>query len=481
MLLNLICNSQISTFAFQIVENDVFPQNICTKCETALFEAFLFKQKSAKSHKLLRQILNIQDDDGDKSENEPQLSTTQRKTRSTQTSVTEHCSISKSENKSNHHNSKVDVNKTQDNENESNVLDDERIDDKVENVWFVENVTDEKKSEQQEVQIDQQLNDIDDLEIVFESPDEMSSQPSDNAHTVSCEHCNEYVKQRQLQTHLKQHTKVLPYILSAVEFFRCQRCHVIFPFIDNLFEHINNEQICEPPIRLLKDDICTDYQYLANDQPFRLYSASRDPESNTIACSQCVMNFDDLLVFQMHFEEEHLTNSDFNPDYLRSELSHSCGVCGNTFKTLQDALHHVYFHQADLPCLHYSCTQFFDSFSKLFSHFIKHPMQNLTENEIQCSYCFHVATNREDLKQHQRSSCAARNFICDICGEAINYNFNKKSWKLNLFLHVFTEKTFYKKSTLNMHLRTHTNDRKYACTMCPKAFLQSNDLANHVR
>lgn len=266
--------------------------------------------------------------------------------------------------------------------------------------------------------IDESVDAIDDFEFVESLPqeDEMSSQSNEISSkiVIGCEQCGEVIKKRQLQNHLKQHSKILPYILNSTDFFRCNRCQMVFLSIDRLSEHLNDDNGCVE-LLLDKDDLCTDYQYLNNDLPIRLLSATRNFDENTFSCGQCILDFNDLAMFRSHIEENHSTDYDCSPEYLRADSAHLCGNCSNSFKTLRDTIQHMYYsHQSIFKCLHDDCTQSFGSFIGLYAHFTKeHP-----ELVIECSHCrMYVATDNEDLKMHQRETCMARNFKCEICGK----------------------------------------------------------------
>lgn len=253
---------------------------------------------------------------------------------------------------------------------------------------------------------------IEDFEFVEE--DELSSSPSNEIYpkcVIDCEHCGQKVLRRMQQTHAKQHAKILPHILNSMDFFRCNRCQMVFLLADSFIEHLNADNRCEELVHS-SDDTCTDYQYLNHDLPIRLLSALKNFDENIISCGQCYLDFVDLAMYRTHIEETHSSNFDCNPDYLRANSAHLCGSCNISFKTLHDAIQHVYFHQSAFECLHEECTKTFNSFAGLCNHFsIDHP-----DALVECSHCSYMATDKQDLKMHQRNVCPARNLECDFCG-----------------------------------------------------------------
>lgn len=412
---------------FKIAENDKFPQNVCTKCESAMFEAFKFKQKSIKSHNLLRKVLNI-------SQEEIQPFSIERKSQSTQTAAPndeEPVTEVKNEININHFEYELD--------NDAGEEEDEELDD----LGLLEEEENERVELDEPVeQEEDEIEESDGLEFIFvdseqynvkndeDSVVETNSKTNEDSHidgetpdepkpnpikTTACEYCGEKKGLRDLQMHLKKHTRILPYLLDSIEFFRCGRCLMTFPFFENLVEHMNSDKLCEFSVELINEDACTDYQYLVID-PIRLYSTSKNADTNLFSCSLCLFDFEDLNLFRKHFKDTHLKNSVCNPEYLRTELTHACGICGDPFRTLQDALHHVYFHQSKYPCFFNDCQQSFTSFSSLYIHFTRdHP----DFVQAECPNCTYIAKNKEDLIQHQRNLCSARNFKCKFCGELI--------------------------------------------------------------
>lgn len=457
----------------QAVEGDIFPKNICTKCESTLFEAFIFKQKSVKSHKLLKKILHVTDDDvSHLIESQLEL-----KSQSTQTQL--------------------------DDEEIDHIALPEEIDHKIVQEYKIEVGCPEECTEVESAEIESaevemiEVNDenwqsdfeenrnnvdaiheIEEFEFVESLVEDDEIYPKS---VIDCQHCSQKVPRRQQQSHAKLHTKMLPQILNSVDFYRCNRCQMVFLLIDSFIEHLNNDNACEELLHK-SDDVCIDYQYLNNDLPIRLLSASKNFDENIVSCGQCYLDFEDLAMYRSHIQETHSTDFECNPEYLRANSVHLCGNCNISFKTLHDAIHHIYFHQPTFECLQEECTQVFNSFAGLCSHFSsEHP-----DSLFECSHCSYLATDKEDLKIHQRNACTARNLKCDFCGN--KYKQNEINTQIKWFwinmtniLFFQIDKKFFNKSTLNMHLRTHTNDRKYPCTECPKAFLQSNDLANHMR
>ncbi|XP_031629671.1 zinc finger protein 223-like isoform X2 [Contarinia nasturtii] len=331
----------------ELNENDGFPKNICTKCEKTMFEAFIFRQKSRKSHKLLQRILKM----------------------------------------SKHEESEADIYEVEVIEK----INSDYIEGDGETVWqtmYLSNV------ETDNVIIEQDFTSSESLEI---------KNQLDLSKDVICEICCEQVSQSLLETHFNQHSIIMPSLVSSIEFYRCSRCLMCFPYINLLLEHANAEHLCDRSTELDKEP---SYQNISKEPKFRLFSTCKNIDNFTFSCCLCILDFENLFAFRAHFQE-HLINLNTHPEYIRSDLAHACGVCGEKFRNLGDCLNHVYFHQTTYACYKTNCKHV--TFTSLYFHLIReHSHHN-------CKFCLFQAKTSNELKEHQRFSCSARQMKCDHC------------------------------------------------------------------
>lgn len=371
-----------------------------------MIEAFTFKQKSKKSHDLLRSLLRLQVDGS------VQPLSTERRSLHTQTPNT---GIQESQSLSKVTKSIVQIECK--NELACEII--EELEEEPEEAGEIEEdvqawpVIYLENSENNAL-----LNDSTELDNVEAQNDNLT----DFSDMAACEYCCEQVDPSQLSVHSKQHNQLLPLLLSSIEYYRCSRCLSIFLCDDDLLVHMEADDLCDLSEELSKEDSCVDYQYLLCDSPIHLISCCKNIDSNTYSCRFCILDFVDFASFKAHFDEDHLIGSDANAEYMRSELIHSCGVCKISFKNLQDTLHHIYFHQVEY-CCPYACEASSITFGSLYTHFI----QTHSDSKVNCQYCSYETKDQDDLREHQRTLCAGRRFKCKLCGNFYSFIFQSTS------------------------------------------------------
>lgn len=264
-------------------------------------------------------------------------------------------------------------------------------------------------------------------EIEIESNNDDVDDISYNGNNESeCNLCGESLKsQNEYKSHRNKHTAFRMNLLASYDFYRCSRCFMVFLNIESFVEHIASTELCKKRIENNETDTCVDYQYLHDDArefPIRLYSGFRDKKILECACDLCHSTFKDINEFRDHFIEMHFEEAANNTDYLQSEAIHLCSICGESFRKLTSALHHIYFHQMEYTCPNEDCTQKFNLFSMLYAHMAE---EHSMTQDFQCKYCFYAADSNDDLNEHKRKYCLKRNIKCNYCGKVIHENIKK--------------------------------------------------------
>jgi len=75
-----------------------------------------------------------------------------------------------------------------------------------------------------------------------------------------------------------------------------------------------------------------------------------------------------------------------------------------------------------------------------------------------CEKCDKAYTQKSSLSVHMRTHTGERPYKCESCG-----------------------KTFIRKGDLIVHIRSHTREKPYKCNLCHKTFTQRSDLFRHIR
>lgn len=145
-------------------------------------------------------------------------------------------------------------------------------------------------------------------------------------------------------------------------------------------------------------------------------------------CNDCVKEYSKL---------KHLTR------HKRTHELQTCKLCNQTFTNLAD--HMLKIHDLVLPRPFECdiCKKSYRTKSCIMSHMRIHRAENRIHCCTVCPKTFFFST---DLRKHVRSHSQNRSVICHICGA-----------------------TFKSADTLKCHMRRHTGERPYKCSQCPRA------------
>lgn len=144
-------------------------------------------------------------------------------------------------------------------------------------------------------------------------------------------------------------------------------------------------------------------------------------------------------------------------------MTHPCDKCEMTFKTKQLLEQHVIVHiplsERERHVCHI-CDQIYLSKTGLRYHYVKiHGVPLPREYKHECLICGEKFIHKNDYFVHLESHVSPEQrilFNCDKC-----------------------DKTFVRKSHLNLHYQTH--GKRYKCYKCNKSFATKNNITVHRR
>lgn len=486
----------------QVRADDGLPQKLCVNCSTKIIDAYVLREKCKKSTKTLRKLLKLP-------EPEVTASTTVAEMQTIETQ-TDPCSFTDAivqttfdENDDSNEPTDESI-KTADYDiidaNADAESDDENIElisignyEMYDGIVTEENVymEDTEPSLNRPKCMEQSIGDDANVPI-DDGVDEIEELDADTDNIVyeRCSYCNKkFSNPSDFQSHVNEHMEILPLILTSANFFRCSRCRLVFASAEQLCAHIEATDTCTIDTKIgINGDNCVDYQFLGdpiinNIDQIRMFSCQKIDDDGFIACEFCDYVFENFMDFIEHFNDMHLTNVENTEELYEgtAHLSHCCGICGKTYMNIKDIMFHVYFHQTTFYCPFVGCS---DTYNK--SHYLNRHIarEHFTEEKHICEHCQWQTNSYAFFKRHVRHECPARKFICATCGECIwpiSSHRVSSSFSLYIFGDSISDKRFLRKSTLQIHLRTHNDTKLFKCTMCEKGFAQSTDLKNHIR
>lgn len=234
-------------------------------------------------------------------------------------------------------------------------------------------------------------------------------------------------------------------VTSENKKFSCDSCELQFKSEQKLEDHITNEHQDEESsegdneaARIFSCDMCS--KKFKKPSLLARHIKTHDPNKRPHECSKCQKRFPSQVSLVRH-------------DILHSELverskinrpepqDFSCVICGRTFKSSELLGTHLKSHKSKSNNDdEYSCKLCHDVFPT-FTDIIRHSKNHIENATHQCAICNKLFVVGDELIDHFLRHKGMKPHQCPVC-----------------------EKSFLKLHKLNVHMRTHSDDkvRKYS-------------------
>lgn len=190
-------------------------------------------------------------------------------------------------------------------------------------------------------------------------------------------------------------------------------------------------------------------------------------------CPNCLMKFSNVEFYYKH-------------KCTAKGKEHKCTKCETTFASARTLKVHMRVHNKSeqneaegsskdsFMCE--ECNTDFPSYKSLRLHKRMHDPIKSREVEAPVSYGINGTVTEE-------SDGPREMFICQLCNKTYDKQYEEAHMdfhKTDNFDCEICNRKFYTKSNLEMHMRVHSNGKKFTCSYCKKGFLTFENLTEHV-
>lgn len=278
----------------------------------------------------------------------------------------------------------------------------------------------------------------------------------------------------------------------------CPICSLRFQQPDKLSNHRTTHAL-----RLICD-LCDKRFYYKNSFKNHLVG-----HTISIKCSECGKGYTSYKSLKNHTRLHHGTGRRFKCDTCGKEydtkvtfkehiLSHSgvptfiCPICSKGFYSPKRFEAHQDRHK-NLPT-HYciECDRHFKTATNLYSH-LKYTASHRNPEALKykCNVCPSAFISNRDLLHHVGARHGeGPTHVCETCGarypsqKSLLFHIKRKHQGFvppKKFACTVCDKAFSSRRILNDHIRIHTGERPFQCTHCPDTFRQQSALGTHIK
>lgn len=164
----------------------------------------------------------------------------------------------------------------------------------------------------------------------------------------------------------------------------------------------------------------------------------------------------------------------------------ACHICGKEVIRTNMKVH-MKIHTERTPFECEECPKKFVRRITLIEHVMKkHKNQDIPLKQL-CSVCGRGFRGKAEIRRHMRSHTGEKPFPCTLCdkryreAKALRRHVSSAHMDERPFICEICTKGFHTKAILQAHMRTHTGERPFVCLVCNKAFGSKTWLRAHIK
>lgn len=351
----------------------------------------------------------------------------------------------------------------------------------------------------------------DDVEAII------SSKQSQNDKSFTCNICKKvYSRASRLRKHATIHEQIQRNMVLI-----CEKCSIAFATIEDVEDHCNrnHDEIDNTSVNIISKEIlfvvCCEYCESAFIDQHRLIQHKRIHlnDEKPFKCEYCMACYETYSKLKTH-KNTHLNHQMKFP----VQRNYMCDVsdCLKKYRHWSDLMNHRKTVHLINPSI-YKCTECEATFYKSWD-FSYHKKTVHSISTVRCELCQLECRTPYTLKLHKkkrhspkvipsevrpkRSMAVQRSkksfdfdvymrptnngaFICNVCEKQLANRNSAKSHIEMIHLGVkhhtceICDKEYYLRKDYNDHVRRHTAEQPYECTMCTKKFRTASMLSDH--